>query len=187
MHWYVVWTVDETVEEYYGQRHRIRLVELLITKHIFLFKNLKPSYEDDHVSVCIAAERSGSATSRSCGGHATARNDMCVSVRSSHDFNRLKLQEIPVADATVPDECRMQARMGPYPIRDRSRKCVHRGFLRVHHQIDYLRCQTDFIILIVDNRSISLNLALGPIPLLALLLYKSRKRVSCFLTVLHPV
>jgi hypothetical protein len=27
------------------------LVELLITKHIFLFKNLKPSYEDDHVSV----------------------------------------------------------------------------------------------------------------------------------------
>jgi hypothetical protein len=43
MHWYVVWTVDETVGVLWSTTPDQGLVELLITKHIFLFKNLKPS------------------------------------------------------------------------------------------------------------------------------------------------
>jgi hypothetical protein len=59
------------------------LVELLILAY-FLFKNLKPSYKRSR-SVCIAAERSGSAfhITKLCG-HATAGEHDMLSLYEAH-------------------------------------------------------------------------------------------------------
>jgi hypothetical protein len=107
----------------------------------------------------------------------SGRTRHVVSVRSSHHFTRLKLQYRSQMQRFLTNVgCKL--RMGPYSHTRSIQKLCTRGFLRVHHQIDYLRCQTDFIILIVDNRSINLNLALGPIPCSWLCFCKSRKCVN---------
>jgi hypothetical protein len=80
-----------------------------------------------------------------------------VSVRSSHHFTRLKLQEISVADAAVPDECRTQWTIHtPYEI---DPEIVLRHFYESIIK-SIIWCQT-LSSLIVDNRSINLKPCIG--------------------------